>query len=199
MRHLLRRLPSRRRGHVLLALRQLPPVLHPDPAGHAGSEPRLPAWVPMDDEHTMFFGIAAPPAGGVTVFPERSKRQDVDARRGSSQRVGLGITEMLPDTTDWYGRSRPKADASNDYLLDREKVQRGESYTGLPSVVLEDQAITESMGPIYNRSQEHLGTSDIMIIRTRLRLIRAAQALRDKGEIPLAWISRSCIGSAPAV
>ena len=138
----------------------------------------------MDDEHTMFFGISAPPAGGVTVFPERSKRQDVNARRGSSQRAGLGITEMLPDTTDWYGRSRPKADASNDYLLDRDKVRRGESYTGLPSVVLEDQAITESMGPIYDRSQEHLGTSDVMIIRTRLRLIRAAQALRDKGEIP---------------
>ena len=78
----------------------------------------------------------------------------------------------------------PKADASNDYLLDREKVQRGASYTGLPSVVLEDQAITESMGPILRRSQEHLGTSDIMIIRTRLRLIRAAQALQDKGEIP---------------
>jgi hypothetical protein len=132
----------------------------------------------------MFFGLSAPPAGGVTVFPERSKRQDVEARRVSSQRPGLGTTEMLPDTTDWYGRSRPKADASNDYLLDREKVQRGESYTGLPSVVLEDQAITESMGPIYDRSQEHLGTSDIMIIRTRLRLIRAAQALRDKGEIP---------------
>ena len=57
----------------------------------------------------------------VSRSPERSKRQDVDARRGSSQRAGLGITEMLPDTTDWYGRSRPKADASNDYLLDREK------------------------------------------------------------------------------
>jgi Rieske oxygenase family protein len=63
-------------------------------------------------------------------------------------------------------------------------VQKGESYTGLPSVVLEDQAITESMGPIYDRSQEHLGTSDIMIIRTRLRLIRAAQALWDKAEVP---------------
>jgi hypothetical protein len=138
----------------------------------------------MDDEHTMFFGMAAPPAGGVTVFPERSKRQDVEARRVNNQRASLGSTEMLPDTTDWYGRSRPKADASNDYLLDREKVQRGESYTGLPSIVLEDQAITESMGPIYDRSQEHLGTSDTMIIRTRLRLIRAAQALRDKGEIP---------------
>ena len=44
------------------------------------------AWVPMDDEHTMFFGIAAPPAGGVTVFPERSKRQDVEARRVNNQR-----------------------------------------------------------------------------------------------------------------
>jgi len=109
-----------------------------------------------------------------------SKRQDVMARRGSSQGAGLGTTEMLPDTTDWYGRSRPKADASNDYLLDREKAQRGASYTGLPSVVLEDQAITESMGPIYNRSQEHLGTSDIMIIRTRLRLMRAAKLVTKR-------------------
>jgi hypothetical protein len=116
--------------------------------------------------------------------PERSKRQDVMARRGSSQGAGLGTTEMLPDTTDWYGRSRPKADVSNDYLLDREKAQQGASYTGLPSVVLEDQAITESMGPIYDRSQEHLGTSDIMIIRTRLRLMRAAQALQERQEIP---------------
>jgi hypothetical protein len=143
------------------------------------------AWVPMDDEHTMFFGMSAPPAGGVVTAPEISKRSDVQARRGNrNQGAGFGATEMLPDTTDWYGRSRPKADASNDYLLDREKVHSGASYTGLPSVVLEDQAITESMGPIYNRSQEHLGTSDIMIIRTRLRLIRAAQALRDKGELP---------------
>ena len=32
--------------------------------------------------------------------------------------------------------------------------------------------------------QGHLGTSDIMIIRTRLRLMRAAQALRERQEIP---------------
>jgi phthalate 4,5-dioxygenase len=137
----------------------------------------------MDDEHTMFFGMTASPAGGIVTYPERSKRSGVMAPRdGRSQ--GFGNTEMLPDTTDWYGRSRPKADASNDYLIDREKVKRGESFTGLPSVVLEDQAITESMGTIYDRSQEHLGTSDIMVIRTRLRLIRAVQSLRDRSEIP---------------
>ena len=28
------------------------------PTGHARLEIRVRAWVPMDDEHTMFFGIA---------------------------------------------------------------------------------------------------------------------------------------------
>jgi hypothetical protein len=40
------------------------------------------------------------------------------------------------------------------------------------------------MGPIYDRSTEHLGTTDAMVIRTRQRLMRAAVALRDHGEIP---------------
>jgi hypothetical protein len=49
---------------------------------------------------------------------------------------------------------------------------------------LQDQAITESMGAIIDRTNEHLGTSDAMIIRTRRRLLRAAQALRQDGIIP---------------
>jgi hypothetical protein len=40
------------------------------------------------------------------------------------------------------------------------------------------------MGPIYDRTQEHLGTSDAMVIRTRRRAINAAKALRDTGEVP---------------
>jgi hypothetical protein len=90
---------------------------------------------------------------------------------------------MLPDTTGWYGRSRPVALAANDYLLDREMQTNGESYTGLPSIFLEDQAITESMGTIYDRTHEHLGTSDSMIIRVRRALIRAALNLRDNGVV----------------
>jgi len=49
---------------------------------------------------------------------------------------------------------------------------------------MEDQAITESMGPIYDRSQEHLGTSDAMVIRTRRRVLNAARALRDSAATP---------------
>ncbi len=40
------------------------------------------------------------------------------------------------------------------------------------------------MGEVYDRTQEHLGTSDAMVIRTRKRLIDAAKALRDTGQVP---------------
>jgi len=40
------------------------------------------------------------------------------------------------------------------------------------------------MGPIYNRSREHLGTTDQLIIRTRRRLLGAIKALRDNGVVP---------------
>jgi len=40
------------------------------------------------------------------------------------------------------------------------------------------------MGPIYDRTQEHLGSSDAMVIRTRRRAINAARALRDEGVVP---------------
>src|SRR4029453_10599517 len=71
----------------------------------------------------------------------------------------------------------------NDYLIDR-KAQKTVSYTGIGSIFLQDQAVTESMGAIYDRTQERLGTSDLMVIRTRKRLIDAAKALRDSGKIP---------------
>ena len=48
----------------------------------------------------------------------------------------------------------------------------------------QDRAITSSMGPIYDRSQEHLGTSDTGIIRARRRLIAAARAFAEHGVLP---------------
>jgi hypothetical protein len=141
------------------------------PPGTLAVKRQFRAWVPMDDDHTMYWGVGAP-FDPVEEDPERQKR--------SFKRV----QDMLPDDTGWYGRSRPRAQRKNDYLLDREFQKNGESYTGLPSVFLEDQALTESMGFIYERTQEHLGTTDSMVIRTRRALIRAAVALRDHGIRP---------------
>jgi phthalate 4,5-dioxygenase len=45
-------------------------------------------------------------------------------------------------------------------------------------------AVTETMGPIYDRSHEHLGTSDSMIIRTRRRWIAAARAFAEHDVLP---------------
>jgi phthalate 4,5-dioxygenase oxygenase subunit len=132
------------------------------------------AWVPIDDEHTMSVTMVAPPVAELVPNPEQLRKPG----------ALCVITQMLPDTAGWYGRARFKANMANDHLLDRERIRRGESYTGLPGLVAEDHAVTESMGPICDRSHEHLGTSDVTIIRTRRCLIRAAQALRSTGEIP---------------
>jgi hypothetical protein len=54
----------------------------------------------------------------------------------------------------------------------------------IEGVHLQDQAITESMGPISDHAFEHLKPSDLMITRTRRRLLMAARALRDKSILP---------------
>ena len=148
------------------------------PGGMLASRRPVRAWVPMDDEHTMSFTMVPPPSSS-------SACDAVDPESLKTPGPGyFGTMEMLADTTDWYGRSRLKADAGNDYLMNREEMKLGHRYSGLPGLVVEDQAVTESMGPIYDRSQEHLGTTDKMIIQTRLRLLKAAKVLRDAGETP---------------
>lgn len=42
----------------------------------------------------------------------------------------------------------------------------------------------ETMGPIYDRTKEHLVSTDSGIIHTRYRLLNAAKAFRDTGELP---------------
>jgi nitrite reductase/ring-hydroxylating ferredoxin subunit len=137
------------------------------PTGVLGLEVRVRMWVPMDDDHTLAILVThgAPPPG-----------------RHVGRQV-VGPPELLPNTTDWYGRFRCVADADNDYLIDR-KAQKSVSYTGINSIFIQDQAVTESMGAVYDRTQEHLGTSDMMVIRTRRRLLDAAKALRDSGTVP---------------
>jgi phthalate 4,5-dioxygenase len=95
---------------------------------------------------------------------------------------------VLDNTPDWYGRFRTAASLANDFLIDRE-VQRSRSgpngYSGIGSALAQDQAMTDSMGPIYDRSKEHLGASDTMIIRSRRRLLAAARKFEETGQAPL--------------
>lgn len=76
----------------------------------------------------------------------------------------------------------PVANKANDYNIDRE-LQRTGSFTGIMGVRAQDAAMTESPGPIVDRSLEHLGTSDTAIIKMRRLLIDAARNL-EKGLEP---------------
>jgi hypothetical protein len=134
------------------------------PTGVLGDQILARAWVPMDDTHTMFFSMT---------------KRALGVQRATQR--GL---ELLPNTTDWYGRFRMESNAGNDYRIDRAAQRSKAEYTGIPGVHTQDQAVTESMGAIYDRSQEHLGASDAMVIRVRRRLLETARALAEHGRVP---------------
>lgn len=72
----------------------------------------------------------------------------------------------------------------NDYLLDRE-AQRNGSYTGIEGVSEQDAAIQNSQGRIVNRSIEHLGATDIGLVRWREYMLSRAKALHEYGIEPI--------------
>jgi phthalate 4,5-dioxygenase len=63
-------------------------------------------------------------------------------------------------------------------------VQRTASFTGIPEFWAQDAAMQEGMGPIFDRSNEHLGTSDLGIITVRRRILQEARALAAGGNDP---------------
>jgi hypothetical protein len=141
------------------------------------------AVVPIDDENCLRFhascqdGVPRSGAGGIP-GPELFE----------GVRTGFH-TDPSGNTSDWLGRFRIAGNARNDYLIDRE-VQRamspdssGIGWTGIPGRG-QDNGMTESMGSIYQRDNEHLGVTDSGIIRMRRLLINAAKTLRDQGTVP---------------
>jgi len=131
------------------------------------------AWVPMDDTHTMVFNFQ---------YKGRTEALRTD-KRGDYLPGFEGVPALLPNTTDWYGRWRLEANASNDFMIDRD-AQRNRSFTGILGVHVQDQAIIESMGEIVDRSFEHLAYSDRMVMATRRTLLNAVRALKEREEVP---------------
>jgi len=153
------------------------------PTGILGMQVLVRAWVPVDDNHVMFWSMAAPRSRVGNGAAGGASGLNAGGRPVASAGARPGGFEFLPDTTDWLGKFRLTQHKDNDYLVDRQS-QRTDSFTGIAGIHQQDQAVTESMGPIYDRSQEHLGTSDAMVIRTRRRVINAARALRDSAATP---------------
>jgi phthalate 4,5-dioxygenase len=80
--------------------------------------------------------------------------------------------EMMPPN----GVVPRKYSRANDYLIDR-GAQKGVSYSGIADFRSQDAMATETAGPVYDRTREHLGSTDVALIRMHRLLLRAAKAL----------------------
>jgi len=138
------------------------------PPGVLGTKIGGGARVPMDDYHTMNFFMAV--------------------RRGIPNTGPTGAFRATrPNTTDWFGRFRQEQNLANDFLIDRDAQRENKGpagYTGIEGIAMQDAAMTGSMGGIYDRTREHLGSTDAMVIRVRRRLISAVTAHMKYGTTP---------------
>jgi hypothetical protein len=81
-----------------------------------------------------------------------------------------------PPGAPTYGIRDREWRPDNDYKVDRD-LQRSTLYAGITNFVSQDLMVTESAGQIWDRSKEHLGTTDKSIIKLRAILINAAKDL----------------------
>ncbi|GAA4548546.1 Rieske 2Fe-2S domain-containing protein [Pseudonocardia xishanensis] len=122
------------------------------------------AFVPVDDHHTMFYFVL--------------HLEDAPLKPGQRELLAEwnGITGLDADF------ALPRHTAANNWGQDRAAMTAGTSFSGMGGYPpLEDIAVQESMGPVYDRSREHLGTSDVAVIRMRRIMLAAVRAL-DTGD-----------------
>jgi phthalate 4,5-dioxygenase len=159
-------------GHALF------PFIAMQANGELGPEERFNAYVPVDDYNTLQWELQVRTDGKQ---PRMARTFPIN-RTNEPQAQGAARV-YLPQGTGWLDRWVIDQSEANDYQIDRE-AQRTKSYTGIRGVRQQDMAMTESMKPIMPRQNEHLGTSDSMIIKARRRWLAAAKALQENGTVP---------------
>jgi hypothetical protein len=124
------------------------------------------AWVPIDDANCWAWSINYHPGRDLTAAERQAM---VDGK-------GIHVT-YVP------GTFIPTANIRNDYLMDRAGQKAGKTYSGVEGIAMQDASLQESMGPIQNRTLEHLCSTDNGIIMTRKALVDAAKANREGKDI----------------
>jgi len=119
------------------------------------------AWHPIDDENCFTFYIHFDP----------DRPLDTEA-----------IYE------NWGHRTAPPDyrtvhTAANMHLQDRTLMERG-NFSGVVGASIQDRAMQEGMGPICDRTKEHLGTSDKAVIFYRRLLLNRLADLADGKPLP---------------
>ncbi len=134
------------------------------------------AWVPIDDTSVVVIGLNFHPLRPFT----GEERERVAARSG----VWTVSPKMrAPETSAPFGAWHVLPGLDNDFFQDRH-LQKTQLYSGITEFWAQDSAPQLSMGPIFDRTKEHLGTSDRGIIAVRRKLAARVRALAERGERP---------------
>ncbi|MEA2719711.1 MAG: phthalate 4,5-dioxygenase, partial [Candidatus Eremiobacteraeota bacterium] len=146
--------------HYVLPAQQMRGRVTSRTGGHVDEHPTINGhiWVPIDDHTCWVYNWMYSYTPDIPLTEEYAVALETQ--------YGRGPDDLIP------GTFRLKANLSNDYFIDRER-QRTKTFTGITGVNTQDMALQEGMGPIVDRSKEHLGTSDRAIIVMRQLLMEA--------------------------
>jgi phthalate 4,5-dioxygenase oxygenase subunit len=150
----------------------LVPFYSVPPRGAGGGH----AFVPLDDYQSWSYNISARTDRAYT----KEEMQTIKSGNipiGLDDAGGLQNAERIPGT---YITVRNK---SNDFLIDRE-MQKHTNFTGIVGTGNQDSMAQASMPAIMDRTQEHLGITDLGIIAIRRLLLKEVNDLQDGVEPP---------------
>jgi phthalate 4,5-dioxygenase len=131
----------------------------------AGDSPQAGhAWVPIDDTRSWVFTFSWHPARRLT------EAELTRMRAGSNVHAPLIPGTFLPRynrDNGWGGEAPPSQ----------------QPWQRITDLQAQDMSMTESMGALYDRTQENLCVSDMVIVQTRRRLMDAARHLAKHGRL----------------
>jgi len=97
----------------------------------------------------------------------------------------IDVAYRIDEGGHWHDEDfRKTVNIDNWYEQDR-AMMKTENLSGIRGILTQDHAVSETQGPILDRTKEHLGRSDVAVVAWRRLMLRAARALA-KGEAPAA-------------
>ncbi len=156
--------------HYVMPFQQMRGGIH-EFSGERRKAPALDGhvWAPIDDETTFVYNWHHTYDATTPIDEAHRVKTEVF--------YGRGPDDMIPGT---YKLKKNKA---NDYMIDRD-LQKTKIFTGIVGINTQDFALQEGMGPIVDRSKEHLGSTDRAIIAMRSMLLKAIDAVEAGGAPP---------------
>ncbi|MGH8812600.1 MAG: Rieske 2Fe-2S domain-containing protein [Advenella sp.] len=154
-----------------------PQSQYPELSGHA--------WVPIDDEHTLCLMFSYHPS---EPFYEKTRKLFRDGHAGRETGHASDDSFEVRAITEPYHTYWNKFNRGNAYRFDYQ-TQVEKYNAGLPGLWVQDAACQSGVSPIYDRTKEHLGTSDSGIVRVRRLLLNTLKTITtDQNSRPLSVV-----------